>query len=205
MTVTELLLLCFSAILIENFVFVKFLGICPFLGVSGKIDTAMGMGVAVIVVMTSASAATRAVYEYLLVPFKLQYFQTVAFILIIASLVQAVEIFLKKVIPPLYKAMGIYLPLITTNCAVLGVAILNIQSGYTIYQSALYGFFAALGFTFALFVFAGVRQRMALSDPPKAFEGIPLSLVAAGLIAMAFSGFQGVSIGTSAYFPFTLG
>ena len=205
MSITELLLLCFSAILAENFIFVKFMGVCPFLGVSGSIDTALSMGMAVTFVMSVASAATWTVYNYVLIPFKLEYLETIAFIIIIASLVQLIEMFMKKSIPPLYKALGIYLPLITTNCAVLGVALLNVQNNYNLLESVMYGFFAALGFTFALFVFAGVRQRLVLATPPKAFEGVPLSLVTAGLIAMAFSGFQGINLGGTGLFPFTLG
>lgn len=204
MSLSSLLLMCFSAIFIENFIFVKFLGVCPFLGVSGKIDTALSMGVAVTFVMTVASAATWLVYTYILVPFNLEYLETIAFIVIIASLVQLIEMFMKKSFPPLYKALGIYLPLITTNCAVLGVALLNVQQNYGFLESVLYGFFAAVGFTFALFVFAGVRQRLALASPPRSFEGTPLLLVAAGLIAMAFSGFKGVHIGGETLFPFSL-
>lgn len=205
MTITELLLLCFSAILAENFIFVKFMGVCPFLGVSGRIDTALSMGMAVTFVMTVASAAAWAVYNFVLVPFELEYLETIAFIIIIASLVQLIEMFMKKAFPPLYKALGIYLPLITTNCAVLGVALLNVQNEYNLLQSVMYGFFAALGFTFALFVFAGVRQRLELAKPPKSFEGVPLSLVAAGLIAMAFSGFQGINLGGTGLSPFGIG
>ena len=204
MSITELLLMCFSAILVENFIFVKFMGVCPFLGVSGKVDTALSMGAAVTFVMTVSSAATWLVYTYVLVPFGLEYLETIAFIIIIASLVQLIEMFMKKSFPPLYKALGIYLPLITTNCAVLGVALLNVQLGYGFVQSTLYGFFAALGFTFALFVFAGVRQRLELASLPESFAGVPLSLIAAGLIALAFSGFKGVSLGGSSLFPFTL-
>ncbi len=204
MNITELLLMCFSAIFVENFIFSKFMGVCPFLGVSGKVDTAMSMGAAVTFVMTVSSAATWLVYHYILAPFGLEYLETIAFIIIIASLVQLIEVFMKKSFPPLYKALGIYLPLITTNCAVLGVTILNIQSDYGFVQSVLYGFFAALGFTFALFVFAGVRKRLELATPPESFAGVPLSLVAAGLIAMAFSGFKGISLGGSTLFPFTV-
>ncbi len=203
MSIAELLLLCFSAIFIENFIFVKFMGICPFLGVSGKINTALCMGAAVTFVMTVASAAAWLVYHFVLVPFELEYLETIAFIIIIASLVQLIELFMKKSFPPLYKALGIYLPLITTNCAVLGVALLNIQNGYGFIESVLYGMFAALGFTFALFVFAGVRQRLVLADSPKAFEGVPLSLLAAGLVAMAFSGFMGISLSEVVSLPFT--
>ncbi len=203
MSLAELLLMCFSAILVENFIFVKFMGICPFLGVSGKINTSLCMGVAVTFVMTVASAASWLVYHLVLAPFGLEYLETIAFILIIAALVQLIEMFMKKSFPPLYKALGIYLPLITTNCAVLGVALLNIQNGFGFLESVLYGFFAALGFTFALFVFAGVRQRLELADAPKAFEGVPLNLVAAGLVAMAFSGFMGVSLSDVVSLPFT--
>ncbi len=203
MSITELLLMCFSAIFIENFIFVKFMGICPFLGVSGRINTAMCMGAAVTFVMTVASAASWLVYRFVLVPFELEYLETIAFIIIIASLVQLIELFMKKSFPPLYKALGIYLPLITTNCAVLGVALLNIQNDYGFIESVLYGMFAALGFTFALFVFAGVRQRLALADAPRAFDGVPLSLLAAGLVAMAFSGFMGISLTELVSLPFT--
>ena len=204
MKLSELLIMCFSAIFIENFIFVKFMGVCPFLGVSGKIDTALSMGAAVTFVMTVSSAATWLVYHYVLVPFHLEYLEVIAFIIIIASLVQLIEMFMKKSFPPLYKALGIYLPLITTNCAVLGVTLLNVQLEYGFLQSVLYGFFAALGFTFALFVFAGVRRRLELASPPECFKGIPLSLVAAGLVAMAFAGFKGVSLTGSSLFPFTL-
>lgn len=204
MSVTELLLMCFSAVLADNFIFVKFMGVCPFIGVSGKVDTALSMGASVTFVMTVSSAATWAVYHYVLVPLGLEYLETIAFILIIAAIVQLIEMFMKKSFPPLYSALGIYLPLITTNCAVLGVALINIQSGYGFVQSVLYGFFAAIGFTLAMVVFAGVRQRLSLADPPKSFEGVPLALVAAGLIAMAFSGFKGIDLGESSLFPFTL-
>lgn len=200
----ELLILCFSAILIENFIFVKFLGVCPFLGVSGKIDTAVCMGFAVTFVMTLASAATWLVYNYVLIPFDLEYLQTIAFIIIIASLVQIIEMFMRKSFPPLYKALGIYLPLITTNCAVLGVTLLNIQNSLGFLESVLYGFASALGFVLAIVIFAGVRQQLALAKPPKAFAGVPLSLVAAGLIAMAFAGFQGVSLTGTELSPFSL-
>ena len=190
----DILLLSFSAILIENFVFVKFLGTCPFLGVSGKVDTAVCMGLAVIFVNTIASIVTWLFYTYVLVPFELEYLQTIAFILIIASLVQLIEMFMKKSLPPLYNSLGIYLPLITTNCAVLGVTILNIQNEFTFIESTVYGFSSAVGFMLALVVFSGVRQRLKLAKPPKAFKGVPIYLVAAGLIAMAFSGFQGVDL-----------
>lgn len=190
----NILLLMLSAVLIENFIFSRFLGCCPFLGVSEKPATALGMGFAVTFVMTLSSAVTYGIYYLILVPSKLEYLSTVVFILIIAALVQLIEMFLRKYIPALYSALGIYLPLITTNCAVLGAALLNIKSGYNFIESVIFGMFAALGFTLAIVVFAGVRQRMALADTPKAFRGLPITLVAAGLVAMAFSGFAGMSL-----------
>ncbi len=190
---SKIFLLMLTAILTENFIFSKFLGICPFLGVSEKPDTALGMGMAVTFVMTIASAVTYGVYYFLLVPFGLEYLETIAFILIIASLVQFIEMFLHKFVPALYSALGIYLPLITTNCAVLGAALLNISENYTFLESVLYGFSAALGFTLAIVLFAGVRARLKYAEPPKAFVGFPILLVTAGLVAMAFSGFSGMS------------
>jgi len=190
---SKIFLLMLTAILTENFIFSKFLGICPFLGVSEKPDTALGMGMAVTFVMTIASAVTYGVYYYLLVPFGLEYLETIAFILIIASLVQFIEMFLHKFVPALYSALGIYLPLITTNCAVLGAALLNISENYTFLESVLYGFSAALGFTLAIVLFAGVRARLKYAEPPKAFVGFPILLITAGLVAMAFSGFSGMS------------
>lgn len=200
----EILILMLSAVLVENFIFSRFLGCCPFLGVSEKPDTALGMGCAVIFVMTLASAACNLVYTYILVPFGLEYLYTIAFILVIAALVQFIEMFLRKTIPALYNSLGIYLPLITTNCAVLGAVILNMQNysdpakytaGQSLLMSVLFGFFAAVGFTLAIVIFAGVRARVEYAEPPKAFRGMPIALVTAGLIAMAFSGFSGVSIG----------
>ncbi len=191
--VKDLLLIMFTAVLLENFIFYRFYGCCPFLGVSEKPDTALGMGCAVMFVMTLSSAVTCAVYRFVLVPLGLEYLETVGFILIIAALVQFIEMFLRRFVPALYRALGIYLPLITTNCAVLGAALLNIQKGYTLIESAVFGFSAALGFTLAIVVFAGVRARLELADPPKAFRGMPIVLVAAGLLALAFSGFSGVS------------
>lgn len=188
----SILLLMFTAILAENFIFAKFYGICPFLGVSEKPDTALGMGLAVTFVITLSSAATWVIYTYVLLPLQLAYLKTVAFILIIAALVQLIEMFLRRYIPALYQALGIYLPLITTNCAVLGVAMLNIQKEYTFVYSVAYGFASAIGFLFAIVLFAGVRMRLRLADPPKAFAGLPLVLITAGLIAMAFSGFSGI-------------
>ncbi len=189
----DILILMFGAILVENYVFSKFLGICPFLGVSDKPSTAFGMGCAVTFVITLSSAVTYAVYYLLLEPFGLEYLETIAFILIIAALVQFIELFLRRYIPGLYSALGIYLPLITTNCAVLGAAMLNIQEGHNFIESVAYGFSSSVGFTLAVVIFAGVRDKMFFSNPPKAFRGIPIVLVAAGLIAMAFSGFVGIS------------
>lgn len=194
MAVKELLLIAFAAIVTENFIFSRFMGICPFLGVSEKPSTALGMGFAVMFVMTVSSALTWVVYTYVLLPRDLVYLQTVAFILIIASLVQIIEMFLKKFIPVLYHALGVYLPLITTNCAVLGAALLNIQNGYNFLQSVTFGFSAAVGFTVAMLIFAGVRARLRFAEPPESFRGVPILLVSAGLIAMAFSGFSGISL-----------
>ena len=190
----ELLLIAFAAIITENFIFSRFLGICPFLGVSQKASTAAGMGFAVMFVMTLSSALTWLVYHYILVPSNLSYLKTIAFILIIASLVQIIEMFLKKFIPVLYSALGVYLPLITTNCAVLGAVLLNIQNNYSFAESVTFGLAAAVGFTMAILIFAGVRARLRFAEPPKSFRGIPILLVSAGLIAMAFSGFSGISL-----------
>ncbi len=183
-----------SAILAENFILVKFLGICPFMGVSKKSDTAIGMGVAVIFVMGLASAATWAVDHYLLAPLELGYMQTVVFILVIAALVQLVEMFLQKAMPALYQALGIYLPLITTNCAVLGVALLNIQNGYSFIESVVYGVMGGVGFTLAIVLFSSVRERLEDCDCPKCFKGFPIALIAAGLLALSFMGFSGFKV-----------
>ncbi len=191
---TKILLIMLGAILVENFIFSRFFGICPFLGVSEKPDTAVGMGFAVMFVMTLSSAATSLVYDYLLVRFDLEYLSTIVFIVIIASLVQFIEMFLKKLLPSLYSALGIYLPLITTNCAVLGAALLNIEEGRGFLESVVFGFSAAAGFTLALVIFAGVRARMRENNIPKSFRGSPIALIAAGLIAMAFAGFSGISL-----------
>jgi len=179
-----------AAILAENFILVKFLGICPFMGVSKKMDTALGMGLAVIFVMGLASAATWAVNTLLLVPLALEYMQTVVFILVIATLVQLVEMFLQKALPALYQALGIYLPLITTNCAVLGVALLNVQKGYGFIESLVYGVMGGVGFTVAILLFSSVED----CDCPEAFKGFPIALIAAGLLALAFMGFSGLKI-----------
>ena len=189
---TDIFLIMFAAILTENFIFSRFYGICPFLGVSDKPSTALGMGMAVTFVMTLSSAATYAVYYLLLEPLGLEYLKTIAFILVIASLVQFIEMFLKKYIPTLYSSLGIYLPLITTNCAILGAALVNIQEQNSFVESVAFGFASALGFTMAIVVFAGVRAKMQFSDPPKAFRGFPILLIAASLAAMAFSGFSGM-------------
>lgn len=189
----NIILIMVTAILIENFIFVKFLGICPFLGVSNKPATAVGMGCAVIFVITISTAVTWPIYHLILVPFGLEYLRTIAFILVIAALVQVIELFLRKFIPALYGALGIYLPLITTNCAVLGTALLVIDNGYGFIESVLYGFFAAVGFTMAIVIFSGVRERMRFSAPPRPFRGTPIALVAAALIAIAFAGFSGIT------------
>ncbi len=194
MTFGGILLMMFSAVLVENFIFSKFYGCCPFLGVSEKPDTALGMGMAVTFVMTVSGAATWAVYTYLLIPFGLEYLKTVAFILVIAALVQFIEMFLRRFIPALYSALGIYLPLITTNCAVLSAALLAVQKEYNFIQAVVFGCASALGFTLAITVFAGIRSRMQNADPPKAFRGFPLTLITAGLLAMAFSCFSGVKL-----------
>ncbi len=194
MSFIEIISLSLGAILIENFIFVRFLGICPFLGVSKKIDTAVGMGFAVIFVMTVASAVTWLVDDLLLVRFELEYMRTVAFILVIASLVQFVEMVLMKTMPPLYQALGIFLPLITTNCAVLGAALVNIDEGFTFIESVIFGFSAGIGFLIAIVLFASIRERLEYADCPKAFKGFPLALVTASLLAIAFMGFQGLDI-----------
>ncbi len=193
-TFITLFAISLNAILAENFILVKFLGICPFMGVSKKTDTAVGMGIAVIFVMALASAATWAVNEFLLVSLGLEYMQTVVFILVIAALVQFVEMFLQKAMPSLYQALGIYLPLITTNCAVLGVALLNVQNSYTFIEAVVYGITGGIGFTLAIVLFSSIRQRLEDCDCPKAFKGFPLALIAAGLLALSFMGFSGFRV-----------
>ena len=190
----ELLAITLGAILVNNFIFSQFLGICPFLGVSKKVDTAVGMGVAVTFVMGLASAITWLVNTFILIPFDLGYMQTVAFILVIAALVQFIEMFLQKSMPSLYTALGVYLPLITTNCAVLGVALLNIQNNYNFISSVVYGITGGLGFLLAIVLFASIRERLVFADYPKSFEGFPIALVTAGLMALAFMGFSGLKI-----------
>ena len=190
----EILGILIAALLSQNFILVKFYGICPFMGVSKKIDTALGMGMAVTFVMALASAACWIVNEFLLIPQGLAYMQTVAFILVIASIVQVVEMFLKKAVPALYKALGVYLPLITTNCAVLGVVLVNVQEGYSFLPSVVNGAAGGLGFTLAIVLFASVRERVDRAEPPECFKGFPIALITAGLLALAFMGFSGLSI-----------
>ena len=190
--ILDLILLSITTILVNNFVLVKFLGCCPFLGVSKQVNTALGMSLAVTFVMTVASAATYLVQTQILDRLGIGYMQTVTFILVIAALVQFVEMVIQKFSPALYGALGIYLPLITTNCAVLGVAILNITQKYNFIYSVVYGFSAGVSFMLAIVLFAGVRERLETSDIPKAMQGFPIALVTAGLIAMAFLGFQGL-------------
>ncbi len=194
MTLSSLLSISLSAILVENFVLVKFLGICPFLGVSKQTSTATGMGLAVTFVMGVASACTWCVDHYLLIPLNLTYMRTLAFILVIAALVQVVEMFLQKALPALYQALGIYLPLITTNCAVLGVALLNVERGYGFIESVVYAVTAGIGFLIAIVIFASLRERLEYADYPAAFEGFPIALVTAALLSIAFMGFQGLKV-----------
>ena len=194
MNLTSLLSISLGAVLVNNFILVQFLGICPFMGVSKKMDTSLGMGVAVIFVMGLASAATWVINEYLLIPLELEYMQTVAFILVIASLVQLVEMFLQKMVPALYQALGIYLPLITTNCAVLGVALLNVQNNYSFIESVVHGVMGGVGFLIAICLFASVRERVEDCECPKSFEGFPIALISAGLLALAFMGFSGLKV-----------
>ena len=191
---TEILGILIAALLSQNFILVKFYGICPFMGVSKKIDTALGMGMAVTFVMALASAACWAVDYWILQPLNLGYMQTVAFILVIAALVQFVEMFLKKFVPALYKALGVFLPLITTNCAVLGVVLVNVQQGYNFLYSVVNGAAGGLGFTLAIVLFASVRERVDKANPPACFKGFPIALISAGLLALAFMGFSGLKI-----------
>ncbi len=189
----KLLLIVFTMVFTENYVLVQFVAICPFLGVSQKFDSCVGMSGAVIFVMTLASAATYLIYTYVMVPLGLAYLSTIIFILVIAALVQFVEIVLKKYMPPLYKALGIYLPLITTNCAVLAVTLLNISDEYNLLESCVDGFAAGVGFGLALILFCGVRRSLERANPPKAFQGLPITLVAAALTSMTFMGFTGIA------------
>lgn len=191
-TVKELLIILISSSLVSNVVLSQFLGLCPFLGVSKKTNTAVGMGVAVIFVITLASAVAGAMYEFILVPLGIEYLQTICFILVIAALVQFVEMFLRKAIPALYEALGVYLPLITTNCAVLGVALTNVQKEYGILTGVVNGFATAVGFTISIVILAGIREKIQYNDVPESFKGMPIVLLTAGLMAIAFCGFSGL-------------
>ena len=188
----ELLVILIASSLVNNVVLSQFLGLCPFLGVSKKTETATGMGVAVIFVITLASAVAGAIYQFILVPFDIAYLQTIVFILVIAALVQFVEMFLKKFIPGLYQSLGVYLPLITTNCAVLGVALTNVQKNYGILIGVVNGFATAVGFTISIVILAGIREKLTYNDIPESFQGMPIVLVTAGLMAIAFCGFSGL-------------
>lgn len=194
----EYILIIISAIFVNNIVLSQFLGICPFLGVSKKVETAMGMGAAVAFVLTLATIVTFLLQHYVLVPMHIEYLQTISFILVIAALVQMVEIILKKISPSLYQALGIFLPLITTNCAVLGVAILVIQKEFSLIESVVYAFSTAIGFALALIVFAGLREQLALTNVPKGMRGMSIVLITAGLLSLAFMGFSGVDNGLKA-------
>ena len=188
----ELILVIVSAALVNNIILSQFQGLCPFLGVSKKTETATGIGVAVIFVITLASAVAGAIYQFVLVPFDIAYLQTIVFILVIAALVQFVEMFLKKFIPGLYQSLGVYLPLITTNCAVLGVALTNVQKNYGILTGVVNGFATAVGFTISIVILAGIREKLTYNDIPESFQGMPIVLVTAGLMAIAFCGFSGL-------------
>ena len=194
MEIFKLLSITLGAILANNFIFSQFLGCCPFLGVSKKVDTAVGMGVAVTFVMGLASAVCFVVNRFILIPLDLAYMQTVAFILVIASLVQFIEMFLQKSMPSLYTALGVYLPLITTNCAVLGVVLLNVQNNYNFISSVVYGITGGLGFLLAIVLFASIRERLVFADYPKCWDGFPIALITAGLMALAFMGFSGLKV-----------
>lgn len=194
MTIGGLFSLIIGSIFINNIIFAKFLGCCPFMGVSKKIDSSLGMGMAVTFVITIASAITWLVYTFVLKPFRLEYLQTIAFILIIASLVQFVEMAIQKTSPSLYKALGVFLPLITTNCAVLGAAIMNIKADYNFIETIVNGFGVAVGFSLALLLLAGIREKLEFANIPKNFRGVPIAFVTAGLLAMAFMGFSGMQI-----------
>ncbi|HJC15927.1 MAG TPA: electron transport complex protein RnfA [Candidatus Fusicatenibacter intestinigallinarum] len=188
----ELLMIAIGSAIVNNVVLSQFLGLCPFLGVSKKINTAAGMGGAVIFVLTLSSLMTSLIYQFILVPTGMEFLQTIVFILVIAALVQLVEMFMKKILPPLYQALGVYLPLITTNCAVLGVAISNVQDGYNVLEGVVNGFATAVGFTIAIVLMAGLREKMEYNDVPKAFQGMPIVLLTAMLMSIAFTGFGGI-------------
>ena len=188
----ELLMIAIGSALVNNVVLSQFLCLCPFLGVSKKMDTAAGMGGAVVFVLTLSSFCTSLIYKFILVPTNMEYLQTIVFILVIAALVQLVEMFLKKTIPALYKSLGVYLPLITTNCAVLGVALLNVQNDYNVLEGTINGFATAIGFTIAIVLMAGLREKIEYNDIPKPFQGMPIVLLTAGLMSIAFFGFSGL-------------
>ncbi len=192
--ITEYLLLLVATALVNNVVLVKFLGLCPFMGVSRNIDSALGMGLATTFVLTLASGSTQLLERWLLAPLDIGFMRILTFILVIAAVVQFTELLIRKSMPALYRVLGIYLPLITTNCAVLGVALLNVQQGNDLLQSLLYGFGSALGFTLVLVMFAGLRERLALAQVPAAFAGAPISFIVAGLLALAFMGFAGLDV-----------
>lgn len=191
----EYLAIIITAIFVNNIVFAQFLGICPFLGVSSRLTNATGMGIAVTVVMVISTLVTSLLQNYVLVPLQMEYMQTILFILVIAALVQMLEIIMKKVSPALYVALGVFLPLITTNCAVLGVAILVVRNGLNLGESLVYAFATAIGFTMAISIFAGIREQLARTEVPAAMRGVPIALICAGLLAMAFIGFSGIKIG----------
>ena len=191
----EYISIIITAIFINNIVLAQFLGICPFLGVSKRISSAVGMGMAVTFVITIATTVTWLLQYFVLTPLGLEFLQTIAFILVIAFLVQLLEIVMKKTVPAMYQALGVFLPLITTNCAVLGVAILLVQKGFNLMESITYGVATSIGFTLALWIFAGIREQLELSDSPRAMRGTPLALLCAGLLALAFMGFSGIKIG----------
>ena len=188
----EYVVLMVGAILVNNFVLSRFLGVCPFLGVSKRISTALGMSGAVVFVMTLAAAMTWAIHTYMLTPFEMEYFQTVAFILAISALVQLIDIVMKRFSPSLHAALGIFLPLLTTNCAILGVVVLNVKDGFGFFKAVLFAFSAAVGFAFALVIFTGLRERIDRADPPRCFKGVALSLITAGILSLAFMGFSGL-------------
>ncbi|MCK4653233.1 MAG: electron transport complex subunit RsxA [Candidatus Cloacimonetes bacterium] len=192
--VAKIFAMAIAAIFVQNFVLMRFLGLCPYIGVSKKLDSALGMGMAVIFVMTMASTFTWLIQTFLLVPLKIEFLQTIAFILTIASLVQLVEMIIQKTAPALYKALGVFLPLITTNCAVLGVAILNINEKYSFIEAILNGFFAGLGFTLVLLLMAGIRERLDRAELPSSMRGMPIAMIVAGCMALAFLGFSGLKI-----------
>ena len=190
----NLLAIAIGAIFVNNFILFKFLGLCPFFGVSKKTSSALGMGVAVIFVMTCASAITWPIYTYLLIPFEIEFMRTIIFILVIAAFVQLVEMIIRKYQPSLYKALGIYLPLITTNCAVLGVALVNLEARYSLIGSVVNGFSAGIGFTFALLLMSGIRERLELADVPKSFRNLPIAFITAALLGLAFMAFSGMRL-----------